>query len=205
MRLVLFGGTFDPIHRGHLAIASAAADAFGLDTVLFAPAGRQPLKLEGTPTPFSDRMAMVELACRSDVRFSASALDAPHEDGSANYTVDTIAALIRERPGDQIFMLAGADSFLDLPRWREPERLLRLAEWIVVSRPGFSLDEFKGLPLPAGRVHRLESVHEDVSATELREKLERGEDCSALVPGAVLEYVLSRGLYRGAGSGSEVH
>ncbi|CAN5404258.1 nicotinate-nucleotide adenylyltransferase [soil metagenome] len=197
MRVALFGGTFDPIHRGHLAIAGAAADAFGLDTVLFAPAGRQPLKLNSTPTTFEDRLAMVELACGSDARFCASALDAPHADGSANYTVDTLAALILERPGDQIFVLAGADSFLDLPRWREPARLLQLAEWIVVSRPGFSLDDFNGLALPPGRVHRLESVHEDVSATELREKLERGEDCSAMVPAAVLEYVRERGLYRG--------
>ena len=199
MRVALFGGTFDPVHRGHLAIAKAAADALGLDEVLFAPAGRQPLKPEGTPTAFADRVAMAGLACEVDARFAVSEVDAPRADGSPNYTVDTVARLLEQSANERLFVLVGADSFLDLPRWREPERLLGLAEWIVVSRPGFSLDHLSASQqtyAALGRVHLLESVHEDVSATELRTRLEQGEDCHDLVPEAVLEYIRKHGLYR---------
>ena len=90
MRVALFGGSFDPPHHGHLAIATAAADALRLDSVLFGPAGRQPLKLDGTVTAFEDRLAMVELACLEDPRFTVSEIDAPRADGLPNYTVDKI-------------------------------------------------------------------------------------------------------------------
>jgi nicotinate-nucleotide adenylyltransferase len=147
MRVALFGGTFDPIHCGHLRLASAAADACALDQVLFAPVGHQPLKPEGATASFADRLAMVTLACDStphpdrkpDPRFLASTVDAPHPDGTPNFTVDTLETLARQLPGATLFALAGADSFLDLRRWRQPDRLLTLAEWIVVSRPGFPL------------------------------------------------------------------
>jgi nicotinate-nucleotide adenylyltransferase len=198
MRVALFGGTFDPIHRGHLAIAAAAADAFQLDTVLFAPAGRQPLKPAGTPTAFVDRLAMTALACREDVRFAVSELDAPHADGTPNYTVDTIGALQEQVPAAMIFVLVGADSFLGLRRWHEPDRLLESAEWIVVSRPGFSLDDLSRLqlsPPQLKRVHLLDSVHDDVSATALRERLRRGETCAELLPPAVLDYIRQNCLY----------
>jgi nicotinate-nucleotide adenylyltransferase len=112
MRVALFGGTFDPIHRGHLAIAGAAADAFALDKVLFAPVGRQPLKGGGTPTGFGDRLAMVRLACEGDGRFVASEVDAPRGDWTPNYTVDTLQTLRWEMPDATLFVLVGADSFL---------------------------------------------------------------------------------------------
>ena len=199
MRVALFGGSFDPVHRGHVAIATAAADAFGLERVLFAPAGRQPLKPEGTPTSFADRAAMARLACAADARFRVSEVDAPRADGAPNYTIDTIAELRRELPAVALFVLVGADSFLELRRWRKPEGLLAAAEWIVVSRPGFSLEDLSALRLSTAqleRVHVLESVHEDVSATELRERLADGEDCSAWVPEPVLGYIQAHGLYR---------
>jgi nicotinate-nucleotide adenylyltransferase len=199
MRVALFGGTFDPPHRGHLAIATAAANTFDLDTVLFAPAGRQPLKTEGGASSFADRVAMVELACAADVRFAVSRVDAPHEDGSPNYTVDALAKLGREMPGDRLFNLVGADSFLDLRRWHEPERLLELAEWIVVSRPGFPLEGLESLKLTTRqmeRVHVLDNVHEDVAATNLRERLEEGACCTDVLPEAVSEYIQSHHLYR---------
>jgi nicotinate-nucleotide adenylyltransferase len=199
MRVALLGGTFDPIHRGHLAIAAAAADAFTLDRVLFAPTGRQPLKLEEPLSRFSDRLAMTALACALDARFAVTAVDAPHPDGSPNYSVDSISALREQMPDAKLFVLVGADSFLDLPRWHQPERLLELAEWIVVSRPGFALDQIQeqiAEQVPAGRVHLLESVHEDVSATELRQRLERGDPCRDLIPATVLEYIRGHGLYR---------
>ena len=197
MRVALFGGTFDPIHRGHLAIAKAAADAFHLDTILFAPAGRQPLKPEGTPTPFSDRIAMVRLATASDPRFAASDLDAPHPDGTPNYTVDTLSTLQRQMPKATLFVLVGADSFLHLRQWHQPDQLLTLADWIVVSRPGFALEDLSSLhltPDQLARVHILSTVHEDVSATSLRERLQRGAPCIELLP-AVLDYIQAHHLY----------
>ena len=156
MRVAFFGGSFDPPHHGHMAIAAAAADEFDLERVLFAPVGRQPLKYERASATFADRVAMVELACRVDARFSVSGIDAPWPDGSPNYTVDTLAALREEMPDARLFNLVGADSFLDLRRWREPERLLELAEWIVVSRPGFALADLSPLdlsPEQRSRVH----------------------------------------------------
>ncbi|WP_348267678.1 nicotinate-nucleotide adenylyltransferase [Edaphobacter paludis] len=203
MRIALFGGTFDPPHLGHLAIARAAAEAFQLDTVLFAPAGRQPLKLDGSPSSFTDRLAMTTLACKQDKRFRASAIDAPRSDGLPNYTADTLASLRRALPEDTLFNLVGADSFLDLPRWHEPNRLLELAEWIVVSRPGFSLADFSRedlsslhlTPHQQSRVHLLTTVHEDISATVLRQRLQAGESCTDALPSAVSTYIHTHHLY----------
>jgi nicotinate-nucleotide adenylyltransferase len=199
MRVALFGGSFDPPHHGHIAIATAAADAFGLDTVLFAPTGHQPLKPEGASAAFADRLAMVELVCTGDPRFAASNVDSPRPDGMPNYTVETLTLLKERMPEAKLFNLVGADSFLDLPRWRLPERLLELAEWIVVSRPGFpiaSLSELDLTPNQMGRVHLLQTVHEDVAATNLRERLEAGDPCADLLPEAVVAYIQEHRLYR---------
>jgi len=199
MRVALFGGSFDPPHHGHIAIATAAADVFDLDSVLFAPVGHQPLKPEGAPAPFADRLAMVELACREDSRFTVSDLDGPRSDGVPNYTVDTLAALHDSMPDVRLFNLVGADSFLDLPRWHEPERLLELAEWIVVSRPGYALADLSPLgltPHQRGRVHLLQTVHEDVAATNLRERLEAGDLCVDVLSPAVSAYIQAHHLYR---------
>lgn len=199
MRIALFGGTFDPPHRGHLSIAAAAADAFRLDTVLFTPAGRQPLKPDAVPAPFADRIAMLSLASIPDPRFAVSNLDAPHTDGTPNYTVDTLAALHQLVPEAIVFNLVGADSFLNLPRWHQPERLLELAEWIVVSRPGFSLEDLSSLHLTPDqktRIHLLQNVHEDVAATDLRHRLEAGDPCADLLPIEVSTYIREHRLYR---------
>ncbi len=199
MRVALFGGSFDPPHRGHMALARAAADSFALDLVLFAPAGRQPLKEAATGASFQQRLAMVALACREDPRFAVSELDAPHLDGRPNYTVDTLARLQTLFPEAQRFNLAGADSFLTLSRWREPLRMLELAEWIVVSRPGFPLvepEEFLLDERQRRRIHLLDSVHEDVAATGLRERLHAGDPCTDLLPPLVSAYIEQRGLYR---------
>ncbi|WP_158792967.1 nicotinate-nucleotide adenylyltransferase [Granulicella sp. L60] len=199
MRVTLFGGTFDPPHLGHIAIATAAANAFHLDTVLFTPAGRQPLKPDGAMAPFADRLAMVQLACASDARFTVSTLDAPHPDGTPNYTVDTLAALRQQMPEARLFNLVGADSFLGMPRWHQSERLLELAEWIVVSRPGFSLDSLDDLhltPSQLSRVRMLETIHEDVASTDLRQRLEAGDPCDDLLPAAISQYIHIHRLYR---------
>jgi nicotinate-nucleotide adenylyltransferase len=199
MRVALFGGSFDPPHHGHIAIATAAADVFDLDKVLFTPVGRQPLKPDGTPATFADRLAMVKLACTLDPRFDVSDLDAPRSDGSPNYTVQTLAALHEAMPDARLFNLVGADSFLNLRRWHEPERLLELAEWIVVSRPGFPLANLSSLgltPSQRGRVHLLQTVHEDVAATNLRERLEAGDRCADVLDPAVFAYIEAHHLYR---------
>jgi nicotinate-nucleotide adenylyltransferase len=199
MRVALFGGSFDPPHHGHIAIATAAADVFDLEHVLFAPVGRQPLKTANPPAPFADRLAMVEFACGVDARFAVSELDAPRPHSTPNYTVDTLTALREQMPEARLFNLVGADSFLTLPRWHEPERLLELAEWIVVSRPGFALADLSPLgltPQQRGRVHLLQTVHEDVAATDLRERLERGDPCLDVLAPAVSEYIETHRLYR---------
>ena len=216
MRVAFFGGTFDPIHRGHLRLATAAAEAFALDRVLFAPVGNQPLKRDAAIASYADRVAMAALALdspgsedatpsgeqgRPAARFSVSTLDAPRADGSANYTVDALAALAVELPSAQIFTLAGADSFLDLRRWRSSDRLLELAEWIVASRPEFPLTDDRLAPLALtgaqrARVHLLTTVHEAVSATELRRRLRDGELCTGLLSPAVSAYIEAHRLYR---------
>jgi nicotinate-nucleotide adenylyltransferase len=199
MRIALFGGTFDPPHRGHLAIAQAAADAFRLGAIFFAPVGVQPLKENLTATSFADRMAMVRLACQADPRFQVSSIDAPREDGVPNYTVDTLARFNEQIPAATIFNLVGADSFLSLRSWREPQKLLELAEWIVVSRPGSPLNDLSDLKLTEEerkRVHLIETVHEEVSATDLRRRLAAGEKCDDLIPPQVDRYICSHGLYR---------
>jgi nicotinate-nucleotide adenylyltransferase len=201
MLVALFGGTFDPPHRGHLAIATAAADAFALDRVLFAPTGLQPLKLDAAPTPFATRLGLVSAACQEDPRFAVTSIDAPRSDGSPNYTVDTLAALKSRYPNDHLFNLVGADSFLSLPRWRSPARLLELAEWIVVTRPGYPLTEAELAPLALtppqrARVHILTGIAEDVSATTLRDRLRLGDPCADLLPPPVAAYIAEHHLYR---------
>jgi nicotinate-nucleotide adenylyltransferase len=211
MSIAFFGGTFDPPHRGHIGVARAVADAFPLDSILFAPVGNQPLKPGMTITPFEHRLAMVTLACeegqpRPDgvarsyhTRFVPSAIDAPQPNHAPNYTVDTLALLHAKMPGERLFCLVGADSFLSLRHWRDPERLLSLAEWIVVSRPGYSLDDLSSLALTKeerSRVKLLETVHYDISSTHLRDRLAAGDSARDLLPDSVARYIRDHNLYR---------
>lgn len=194
MRVALFGGSFDPPHAGHVALATAAADAFALDRVLVAPVGRQPLKPGVHSESFTDRLAMVTLACSCDPRLIPSDLDAPRPDGQPNYTVDTLSAMRSAMPDAELFAIIGADAYLGMSHWHDPRRLFELAQWIVVTRPGFVLAPS---PLaPSDRVHWLETVHVDVSATGIRERLRLGLDCTGLIPAPVLGYIESHGLYQ---------
>jgi nicotinate-nucleotide adenylyltransferase len=203
MRVAFFGGTFDPVHRGHLAIAQAAAEEFGLDEVVFAPVGRQPLKANTAEASYPDRVEMARLACitaDSTANLVVSEIDAPKPNGEPNYTVDTLNELARTRPGADLFAISGADSFLTIRSWRAPDRLLELAQWIVISRPGFSVkdEDLAALGLSSeqrARVHILSTVHEDVSASELRRRLRSGEDCSDWVPRPVMEFIRHKSLY----------
>jgi nicotinate-nucleotide adenylyltransferase len=209
MRVALFGGSFDPPHRGHLAIAAAAADAYALDRVLFAPAARQPLKRQGHAASYDQRVEMCALACHelgeetsAPGRFRVSMLDAPLADGSPNYTVRTLELLADAYPAARRFNLAGADSFRHLGQWREPHRLLQLAEWIVVSRPGVPLKYPGNLTLTEAqraRIHLLDTVHEDVAASTLRQRLAQPApvgDLDELLPASVAAYIAAHQLYR---------
>jgi nicotinate-nucleotide adenylyltransferase len=205
MRIGFFGGSFDPPHLGHLAVGKAAAESFSLDSVLFAPTAHQPLKPGGAIASFENRLAMVsiltDLQPATDTpQFKASRLDAPLPDASPNYTVNTLSSLRNAISShDSIFVIVGADAFLDLRHWHSPETLLNLADWIVVSRPNFSLRQLDALCLTAEqlqRVHLLEHVHEPASATSIRALLATGSDCIGLLPPSILTYIRNHHLYK---------
>jgi len=208
MRIGFYGGSFDPPHCGHLAVARAAAQAFALDKVLLAPTALQPLKPQGAEASYADRLAMVRLLCEGERGLEASELEAPDieaqgtaqlNDTRANYTIDTLHRLRSElQPGDEIFVVVGIDAFLDLEQWRDPRGLLASAQWIVVARPEFAPERLAAMQLSAAeraRVHLLAEVQVPVSATEIRRALEAGEDCSAWMPRRVWDYIRQHGLY----------
>lgn len=198
MRVGYFGGTFDPPHAAHLRAARMAADAFHLDVVLMAPTGVQPLKDDTPHASFADRLAMVRLLCAEDDRLKVTAIDAPREDGSPNYTIAALESVRLEYPGAEIFVVVGADSFLSLSQWREPKRLLHEAEWIVLSRPGFDLGDLSPLglsPQQMERVHLLTEMDDDLSATAIRERLRLGISCGTMLTTKVALYIAKMHLY----------
>jgi nicotinate-nucleotide adenylyltransferase len=149
-RIAFFGGSFDPPHLGHLAVARAAQAALGLDEVLFAPVGTQPLKPQGSTAGFEERLAMTRLAIADDPGFAISLADAPTGSGAPNYTLETLLGLRAELPdGGALFCLMGADSFRSLRSWRRAAEVPFAAQLIVASRPGQSLDDLAAA-LPAG-------------------------------------------------------
>lgn len=204
MRIGFFGGSFDPPHLGHFAVARAAANALSLDRVLFVPTAHQPLKPVGATAPYQDRLAMVSLLCGlqpadASPHFEPSSLDAPLPGAAPNYTVDTLTRL-RDTiaPTDTLFAIIGADAFLGLPRWRSPETLFTLAEWIVVSRPSVSLQQIDALsltPAQQQRIHWVSGVHEPANATNIRALLLAGSVCSDLLPPSILHYIQAHHLY----------
>jgi nicotinate-nucleotide adenylyltransferase len=156
VRVAFFGGSFDPPHVGHLAVARAARQALRLDRVLFAPVGAQPLKPLGATAAFDDRLAMTRLAVGEEQGFEVSLIDAPRvnaasrDPGRPNYTIDTLATLRAVLPETaELFCLVGADSFLNLRHWHRPAEIPFAAEMIVASRPGQSLEDLAGA-LPDG-------------------------------------------------------
>lgn len=178
MRLGIYGGSFDPPHLGHLVAASDACEALALDRVLWIPAARHPLKEGRVRTPPALRLEMVRAAIAGDPRFEADDLELLREGPS--YTVDTLRALAVRHPGAALFLLAGADLLAELPRWREPEEVQRLATLAVLSREGDALGPDAGLRAVAVRVTRV-----DVSATEVRRRCAAGRTIRYLVPEAV--------------------
>jgi len=188
VKLALYGGTFDPIHRAHLTVAAEAADRFHLDQVWFVTAGQPPHKPAGSTTPYELRQRMVEIACAADPRFHAPRLE---EAAGASYTIHTVERVRASlAPGDQLYFLIGADAFAEIGSWYRSEELLDMVEFIVVSRPGYEY------PVPAkARIHRLETLALPVSSSEIRRTLEQGEASDEL-PEPVAEYIHSHALYR---------
>ena len=149
-RVAFFGGSFDPPHQGHLAVARAAFQALSLDTVLFAPVGAQPLKPQGSTASYEDRVAMTRLAIAADLAFAVSLVDAPSPSARPNYTLDTLLRLRAElTSGGTLFCLMGADSFFSLRRWHRAVEIPFVAPLIVASRPGQPLDDLRAA-LPQG-------------------------------------------------------
>jgi len=204
MKLAFFGGTFDPIHRGHLAVARVAQRRYGLQQVLFVPSGLPPHKPGPSLTPFHHRHAMVALATAGEDGFLPSRLEDPGliaADRAVTYSIDTVRRLKGMlEPSDRLFFLIGIDAFLDIAKWREPEALLREAEFLVANRPGFSLpDVLEALPegvRATARLHLLASVQSPISATQIRSAARRGRDVEHLVGPAVADYIRTAHLYR---------
>jgi nicotinate-nucleotide adenylyltransferase len=219
VNIALFGGTFDPIHAGHLAAARAARRRFRLDKVLFIPTGNPPHKTHNHLTDYARRYAMVSLACTGEPGLIPSAIEAPTADGSPHYSIDTVRAVRRRlQRSDHLYFLLGADAFLDLPLWKDFRGLLDSVEFIVVSRPGFDASAIRkvappdllvsrGLPQRAGTIrlrhgaiHILRGVDAPVASRDIRQAVRARQPVTGLVPPLVEEYILKEGLYRpGAG------
>jgi nicotinate-nucleotide adenylyltransferase len=195
-RLGIFGGTFDPIHLGHLIAATELRHALSLDRVLFVPAGRPPHKAAREVSSGADRLAMLRLAVADNPAVEIDTLDL--ERGGLSFTADLLAALLDQRPGSALFFLMGNDSLRDLPNWHEPRRIAELAELGVASRAGvgFDLDAvLRAVPEARNRVHLVPIPLIGISSTEIRRRVAAGAPVAYQVPRAVEEYIRNRGLY----------
>jgi len=194
MRVGVLGGTFDPVHRGHLALACAARDELALDEVLFVAAGQPWRKAGRIVAPAEDRLAMLRLALEGEPAFRVETLELDRPGPS--YTADTLEALRAARPDDELFCILGEDALADLPNWVRPERILELSTLVVARREGVPRAAGERLPGLNERVVRLQMPLVPVSATAIRERVSRGEPIGEMVPPAVAAYIRERGLYR---------
>lgn len=213
-RIGVFGGTFDPVHNGHLKAAGDVGRRFGLDRILFVPSNIPPHKAGGQ-APARDRLAMLELALRGRPRFAASPLEI--RAGGRSYSIRTLRRLRKIHPRARIFFIVGSDAFLEIRTWRQWRDVLDASQFIVMTRPGVSLARARRAPGPAfaGRiraVRRSERVREDwssafgifllpiealpISATEIRRRVREGVSIAGLVPPSVGRYIRDHRLYR---------
>lgn len=211
--IAILGGTFDPIHSGHLAVAHAAMQRLHLDAIYFVASGNPPHKPKRRPAPFTHRYSMVALACAGHRGYIASLAEAPDATDEVCYSLDTVRNFHREYPGEHLHFIVGADSFLQLPTWRRYEQLLDACDFAVANRPGFHMERLASvippkqlaktasaspqiIALQKSSVHLLLSVHSSVSATDVRRRVRAGESVEGLVPKTVEEYIRKQALYR---------
>ncbi|MFO0897688.1 MAG: nicotinate-nucleotide adenylyltransferase [Pirellulales bacterium] len=200
MRLGIFGGSFDPVHYGHLLLAESCREQMRLDRVLFVPAGTPPHKQGQAQTPAAQRLEMLALAIGGHPAFEVSSLEIDR--GGVTYTVDTLEGLRAERPEDELFLLLGADMFADLPNWREPRRVVELALPVVVRRPGAPAaddDVLRLLTSPercaAARAAQVQMPLVGFSSSEIRLRVSEGRSIRYWTPRAVEKYIEVYGLY----------
>jgi len=201
-KIVLLGGSFDPVHNAHLICARAAAEAVGVDRIVLVPAAQPPHKT-GTVASGADRLAMLRLAVADDSLFEVD--DVELRRGGTSYTYDTLAAIRRERPCARLYWLVGADMLGDLPLWHRVDEVLEMAELLVMVRPPWdrTLDRtFAGLEerLGAGSAARLRqnvvpTPLVDIASSEIRRRVAAGRSIRYLVPDAVGEYISQHGHY----------
>lgn len=197
-KIGLLGGTFDPIHLGHLIAAEDVRTQLGLDQVLFIPARQSPLKQDRQSSPVEDRLAMAELAVASNPYFCVSRVEL--EMGMPSYTVETVRYLIEQLgPGVVLYFMVGLDQAAQLPRWKDPDALMDLCRLVFMTRPGWSRPDFQTLeayiPRSRERAMLVEVPAIGISSTEIRRRAAEGLSIKYLVPEAVEEYILSHRLY----------
>ncbi|EYT64491.1 nicotinate-nucleotide adenylyltransferase [Dietzia sp. UCD-THP] len=197
-RIGVMGGTFDPIHHGHLVAASEVAHRFGLDDVVFVPTGEPWQKRGRSVSPAEDRYLMTVIATASNPRFSVSRVDIDRR--GPTFTVDTLRDLLRQNPGVEIFFITGADALEKILTWRGWEEMFELATFVGVSRPGFELSDTHLTEIGDGRVHLLEIPALAISSTECRRRAAEDAPVWYLVPDGVVQYIAKRNLYRPEGS-----
>jgi nicotinate-nucleotide adenylyltransferase len=200
-KLGIFGGSFDPIHYGHLLLAETCREQCRLDRVLIVPAAVPPHKQLQAMTSARDRMEMVRLAIGGHEHMAVSTIE--FDRGGVSYTVDTLAALAEQQPGNSLFFLMGADSLTDLPTWREPQRLCELAVPLVVRRAGSPEPDFSAIRhlvtperIEEIREHQVEMPIIELSSTDIRQRVASGRSIRYRTPRAVEKFIETHGLYR---------
>jgi nicotinate-nucleotide adenylyltransferase len=200
IRLGLQGGTFDPIHFGHLRLAEEARQTFGLDKIIFIPARISPLKRDEHPVDVEERVLMTKLAIAGNPFYELSRIEVDREGPS--FSVDTLQALHALHPHSELFFMMGADAAIQLPNWREPETILKLAKVVVSRRPGVSrADLERQLPKSyLSQIEWLDMLPIDISSSAIREMVSAGRSIRYLTSDPVVQYISERGLYLGENS-----
>lgn len=188
-RIGVMGGTFDPIHHGHLVAASEVAESFDLDEVIFVPTGRPWQKDEVSSS--EHRYLMTVIATASNPQFTVSRVDIDR--AGPTYTIDTLRELKKERPGAELFFITGADALAQILSWRDHDELWDLAHFVAVSRPGHVLST---AGLPSDNVSQLEIPALAISSTDCRDRVQHGNPVWYLVPDGVVQYIAKHHLYR---------
>ncbi|MBJ7331005.1 MAG: nicotinate-nucleotide adenylyltransferase [Solirubrobacteraceae bacterium] len=192
-RVGVMGGTFDPIHHGHLVAASEVQSWFDLDEVVFVPTGDPWQKSDRTVSPAEHRYLMTVIATASNPRFTVSRVDIDRD--GPTYTIDTLRDLHAQRPDDDLYFITGADALADIFTWRAADDLFALAQFVGCTRPGYEMDDQTLAAIPADRVTMVEIPALAISSTDCRERTRRGEPVWYLVPDGVVQYIVKHHLY----------